>query len=185
MNAAAKSSVLLQLANGAAYVDKETRQWSETHTVKIEALESLVEDANGTPLFVVTNFVSDRERLLKHFGKNAVDLATTKGFKEFMTGKKAIGLAHPAALGHGVDGLQDVTNMIVFFGLTWDLELYDQVTARIGPVRQFQSGHDRAVFIYHILAKNTLEELVLDRLQSKRTVQDILLNALRARKETL
>ncbi len=182
-NAAAKSNVLLQIANGAAYVDKDTREWKEVHTAKIDALESLKEELNGAPMFVVTNFVSDRQRILKHFGSDAVDLATDKGFKLFMAGKKPIGIAHPAALGHGVDGLQDVTNILVFFGLTWDLEMYDQVGARVGPVRQFQSGHDRPVYTYHIIAKNTIDELVLERLTSKRKVQDILMDALKARKQ--
>lgn len=175
-NAAAKSSNLLQLANGAVYVNKETREWEEIHTAKIEALESLVEESNGVPLFVVTNFASDRQRLLKHFPE-AVDLATDKGFKAFLTGKKLIGLAHPGSLGHGVDGLQYVTNVMVFFGMNWDLELHDQIAGRIGPTRQFQAGFDRNVFMHYIIAENTIDELVLERLSTKRSVQDILLEA--------
>lgn len=180
-NAAAKSNVLLQFTNGAAYVDKETREWEEIHTVKLEALESLVEESNGMPVLVGYNFVSDRQRILKYFGKDAVDISVDKGFKEFLKGKVPIGIAHPASMGHGVDGLQDVTNIIAHFGLNWDLELYDQLNGRIGPTRQFQSGHDRLVFIHHIIAKDTIDELVVERLSSKRKVQDILLGAMKAR----
>lgn len=179
-NAASKSGKLLQLANGAAYVG-ETKEWKEVHTVKLEAVESLVEECNSTPLFLVTNFVSDRERLLKNFSE-AVDLATDKGFKTFLKGNKMIGLAHPGSLGHGVDGLQYVTNIMAFFGMNWDLELYEQVSGRIGPTRQMQAGFDRNVFVHHIIARNTIDEDVLDRLKTKYSVQDALLNAMKRRK---
>jgi SNF2 family DNA or RNA helicase len=181
-NAAAKSGKLSQICNGAAYVNIDSREWKEIHTAKIEALESLIEESNGMPIMVSYNFVSDRERLLKHFGKDAVDLATEKGFKDFLTGKFSIGIAHPASMAHGVDGLQYVTNIIAHFGIGWDLELYDQINGRVGPTRQLQAGFDRPAFVYHIIAKNTIDELVLERLTSKRKVQDILLEALKARK---
>ena len=180
-NAASKSGKLLQVCQGAAYID-DAHNYEEIHDEKIQALESLVEESNGMPIFVVTNFVSDRMRLLKHFPK-AVDLATTPGFNKFLTGTVPIGLAHGASLGHGVDGLQYVTNLICFFGIGWDLELYDQITGRIGPTRQLQAGFDRPVFIHHIIARNTIDELVLERLQTKRSVQDVLLTALKKRSE--
>jgi SNF2 family DNA or RNA helicase len=180
-NAASKSSKLLQITNGAAYVDKDTRKWEKIHDAKIEALESIVEESDGMPILVAYNFVSDRDRLLKHFGKASVDLATTDGFKTFMKGNATIGLAHPASMGHGVDGLQNVTNIMVHFGLGWDLELHDQIQGRIGPTRQLQAGFDRNVFIHYILARGTIDELVLERLTSKRKVQDILMDALRVR----
>lgn len=177
-NAAAKSGNLLQLAAGAIYVDKETREWEEVHKTKLEALESLSEESNEAPILVVINFVSDRERILKYF-PSAVDLATDKGYKEFLTGKVSLGIAHPASLGHGVDGLQYVTNIIAYFGFNWDLELHDQILGRVGPTRQYQAGFDRNVFVHYIMARNTLDEAVFERWNSKRNVQDILLDAMK------
>jgi SNF2 family DNA or RNA helicase len=86
-------------------------------------------------------------------------------------------LVHPASAGHGLN-LQDGGNILVFFGLNWNLEQRLQVIERIGPVRQLQAGHDRPVFIYNILAKDTIDELVLDRVETKREVQDLLLEAM-------
>jgi SNF2 family DNA or RNA helicase len=98
-----------------------------------------------------------------------------------MRGKVPYGLAHPASMGHGIDGLQDVTNIITFFGHNWNLEQYDQIIGRIGPMRQFQSGHNRLVFINHIIARDTVDELVMARRETKRTVQDLLLEAMKRR----
>jgi hypothetical protein len=178
-NAASKSTKCLQLANGFCFtgVDKE---WKEVHSAKLDALEDIVEEYNGNPIVVGYNFVPDKTRIMKRFPK-AVDLSTTKGLKEFRTGHVAIGVAHPASLGHGVDGLQDVTSDIVFYSHGWDLELYDQLCGRIGPTRQMQSGNNKRVFIHHILARGTLDEAVLERRKSKRSVQDALLAAMRAK----
>jgi hypothetical protein len=85
-----------------------------------------------------------------------------------------IGIAHPASMGHGIDGLQDVTNICAFFGHWWNLEEYLQFIERIGPVRQKQSGHNRPVYVYPILAKDTVDEDVMYRRESKREVQDVL-----------
>ena len=83
---------------------------------------------------------------------------------------------HAASAGHG-NNFQDGGNIIVFYGLDWDLELYEQVSERIGPVRQLQSGYDRNVFVYHILARNTIDEVKLKRLETKRSVQELLIEA--------
>lgn len=176
-NAASRTNKCLQLSNGAAYVNDEGK-WEEVHTEKLQALESIVNEANGMPVLVSYNFVSDKERLLRAFPK-AVDLATKEGMKQFKAGKSPIGIGHPASIGHGVDGLQDVTNILVVFGMGWDLELYDQFLGRIGPIRQFQSGHKRPVYVYHILARDTMDEVVLERLEKKRPVQDLLLEAMK------
>ena len=90
-------------------------------------------------------------------------------------------LAHPASLGHGVDGLQDRCNQVVFFGSDWNLETHDQIIERIGPTRQAQSGHDREVFVHYILAADTVDEIVYDRRSNKRSVQDALLDAMKKR----
>lgn len=186
--AAAKTQKLLQLASGAVYVEPEVetdanpraKKYVVVHDAKLEALESVIEEAAGMPILCGYEFRSDRERILKSF-PGAADLATDAGMKAFRAGKVPLGLAHPASLGHGVDGLQDVTNILAFFGHNWDLELYLQLLGRIGPVRQMQSGHKRPVFVYPIIARDTVDEDVIERRKSKTTVQQALMNAMKRR----
>lgn len=184
-NAAARTQKCLQFANGAAYVghadDPGARKWVTVHDEKLDALDSIVSEAGGMPMMVSYEFKSDRERILKAFPK-AVDISTAEGEQKFRSGRAPLGLAHPASMGHGVEGLQDVTNIITHFGHNWNLELYDQINGRIGPVRQFQSGHERAVRHNHIIARGTVDELVMARRESKRSVQDILKEALKVRR---
>lgn len=188
-NAAARTQKLLQFANGAAYLNPEVdsdghakaKEWRVVHNEKIEALRSCMEEAGGMPMLVSYEFKSDLARILQEFGDKAVNLSTQSGFDQFMRGKTPLGLAHPQSMGHGVDGLQDVTNIITHFGHNWNLELYDQINARIGPVRQFQSGYKRPVFINHIVARGTVDEDVMARRDNKRNVQDILLEAMKRR----
>jgi SNF2 family DNA or RNA helicase len=85
---------------------------------------------------------------------------------------------HPASAGHGLN-LQDGGNIVAFFGLWWDLEQHQQVIERIGPVRQLQSGYDRPVFIHYIVAEDTEDERVMLRLQTKRSVQDLFMEAMK------
>jgi len=185
--AAARTQKCLQLANGAAYIgsasDPGERKWVAVHDTKLEALDSCVAEAGGMPMLVSYEFKSDKARILAAFGKQAVDISTDDGMAQFKKGDTAIGLAHPKSMGHGIEGLQDVTNIITFFGHNWDLELYDQIIGRIGPVRQLQSGHDRAVFVNHIIARDTVDELVMARRETKRTIQDILIEATKRRKK--
>lgn len=181
MNAAAKTNKCLQLANGAAYVRPGQPEYVEVHDAKIQALEDIIEEAAGMPVLVAYNFVSDRERLLRAF-KTARHLdKNPQTIREWNAGKIPILLAHPASAGHGLN-LQDGGNILVFFGLNWNLEEHLQIIERIGPMRQIQSGHNRPMFIYNIIARDTLDDLVLERLKSKRSVQDILLDALNRRK---
>lgn len=187
-SAAARTQKCLQLANGAAYVNPEvgseedprSKEWKIVHDAKLEALESLVENANGMPQIVSYEFKSDAMRIMRAF-PGSVMLATDSGWDTFMKGKTAIGLAHPKSLGHGTDGLQDVTNIITHFGHNWDLELYSQINERAGPVRQMQAGLDRPMFINHIIARNTVDEMVMARRETKRTVQEILMEAVKRR----
>lgn len=185
--AAARTQKCLQLANGAAYVGDPLapgeRKWVPVHTEKLEALESLLEEAGGMPLLVSYEFKSDLARILAWFKGKAVDIGTAKGMEQFRAGKALIGCGHPASVGHGVDGLQDVTNIGVFFGHNWNLETYLQFIERIGPVRQAQSGHKRPVYLYHIVARGTVDELVMSRRETKRDVQDILMEALKCRND--
>lgn len=131
---------------------------------------------------VAYHFRSDLARILRAFPR-AVDLSTREGMARFREGKSPIGLAHPASLGHGIDGLQDVTNILAFFGHNWNLEERQQIIERIGPVRQKQSGHKRPVFIYNIIARDTVDDLVLARVASKRGVQDLLMEAVNRRRK--
>jgi hypothetical protein len=184
--AAARTMKCLQLANGAVYVDPsvqtdndpKAKQWRAVHDAKLEALDSIIEEANGAAVIVSYEFRSDLARILKAY-PGAVDLSTTAGMNKFKAGKALIGLGHPQSIGHGVDGLQDVCNTIIFFGHNWNLETYDQIIGRIGPVRQMQAGLNRPVFIYHIVASGTVDELVMERREGKRDVQDILLDAMK------
>jgi SNF2 family DNA or RNA helicase len=188
-SAAARTQKCLQLCNGAIYVDplvegEESRgpkEWKEVHDVKLEALKSIVEEANGSPVLVAYHFKSDLARLIKAFPKARV-LSDPVQLREFKTGKYEVGFGHPASMGHGVDGLQDHCHRIAFFGHWWDMDQRDQIIGRVGPVRQFQAGHKRPVYVYDIIARDTVDELVLARHESKRSVQDILLSAMKGRR---
>jgi hypothetical protein len=184
--AAARTQKCLQLASGSVWVNPdvnmpdEKRQWRETHDVKLDALESCFENANGTPQIVSYEFVPEAERILKRF-PGGVRLSTPEGFKAFLTGKVPYGLAHPKSMGHGVDGLQEVTNIITHFSHNWDLEKYDQINGRVGPVRQFQIGNLQPCIINRIVANDTVDEAVIARRDGKGTVQDELMDYMKQR----
>ncbi len=173
-NEAALCNKCLQVANGAVYLSYP--QWKAVHDEKLDALESIREEAGGMPLLVAYQFKSDVARIKERF-KDSVILSDPKGFKAFMAGDAAMGLAHPASMGHGIDGLQNVTNILVRFGRGWDLEQQDQMLGRIGPVRQAQAGHDREVRVYDIVTQGTIDVDVVDRHITKASVQDALLAA--------
>jgi SNF2 family DNA or RNA helicase len=183
-NAAALTQKCLQLANGAVIVRDDTQKppvkfVQHIHDEKIEALESIIEESNG-PVLVAYNFVSDKERITKHFGKDVADLSTKAGMALFKAGNARIGVAHPRSVGHGVDGLQDVTNVLIRFGHDWNLEERMQMVERIGPTRQAQSGHKRPVLIYDLIAEDTVDETVLERHKSKRDIQDLLMQSMKS-----
>lgn len=191
VHAAARSQKLLQLANGAVYVDPaveddshpQARFTKDIHDAKIQALESIVEESAGMPVLVACSFKSDFKRLLKAFPKGCV-LTSDNGVElmpKWNRGEIPIMFAHPKSAGHGLN-LQDGGNILVYFGMDWNLENRLQIMERLGPTRQLQAGHDRPVFIYNILARDTLDELVLARVETKREVQDILKEAMARRK---
>ena len=177
--AAARTIKCLQLANGAAYVD-DKGTWSEVHDAKIQALDSIVEEAAGAPVMVAYHFKSDLERLQKAFPFGRALDADPKTLRDWNKGKIRLLFAHPASAGHGLN-LQDGGNILVFFGHWWDLEQFQQIIERIGPTRQAQAGHDRPVFIHHIVALDTVDEIVMARRETKREVQDLLLEAMKRR----
>lgn len=179
-NSAVKSSKLLQIANGAAFVDE--KEWAPIHNLKLEALESVVSEANGMPVLVQYHFTPDRERILKHFKQARFLDADPKTIDRWNAGGIQMLVAHGASAGHGLS-LQDGGNILSRFGLGWSLEEHLQIIERIGPMRQKQSGYDRPVFDYPIIARGTLDEVVHERLGTKCSVQDALLKALERRKE--
>lgn len=178
-NAAAKTQKCLQLANGAIYID-ESANFSEVHDAKMQALESIIEESNGMPVLVAYHFKSDLARLLKRFPQAKHLDKNPQTIADWNAGKIPVLFAHPASAGHGLN-LQDGGNILAFFAHNWNLEEYQQIIERIGPTRQAQAGHNRPVFIYHIVANDTLDEVVMARRDSKREVQDLLMEAMKFR----
>lgn len=175
--AATKTMKCLQLANGAVYVD-EHGAWEAIHDAKLDALESVIEEANGAPVLVAYHFKSDLARLQKRFRSGRVLDTDPKTIRDWNAGKIPVLFAHPASAGHGIS-LQDGGNIIAFFSLNWNLEERLQIIERIGPARQAQSGHDRPVFIHNIIAKETVDELVLQRMAGKKEIVDLVMEAMR------
>lgn len=180
VHAASRTIKCLQLANGAIYLNPERTLWEPIHEAKIEALESVLEEAAGMPVLVAYHFKTDLERLRKAFPMGVVFDDNPETENRWNEGRYPIMFIHPASGGHG-SNLQWGGNILAFYGHWWDLELRQQVIERIGPMRQFQSGLNRLVYIHDIVAENTVDEDVLLRHESKRGVQDILLEAMKRR----
>lgn len=178
VNAAAKSIKLLQLANGAVYY--EEGKHVEVHDEKLEALASIIEEAAGAPVMVAYHFKPDLARLQRAFPKGRVLDKKPQTIDDWNAGRIPILFAHPQSAGHGLN-LQDGGNILVFYSHWWDLEQHDQIIERLGPMRQLQAGHDQWVYIYYIVVRNTMDETVMERRTSKRSVQDLLLDYMRRR----
>lgn len=174
VNAAALSGKLTQMANGAVY--GENRKVLHIHDRKLDALEDLMEAANGKPLLVAYWYEHDLQRIKARF-KNARCIDTTQDIDDWNAGKIPLALIHPASAGHGLN-LQDGGCTIVWFGLTWSLELYQQLNARL-----WRQGQKHTVVIHHIVTKGTHDEDVLRALDNKDTRQSALIDAVRARLE--
>ena len=172
VNAAALSNKLLQMANGAVY--GEDKKVIPIHDRKLNALEDLVEAANGKPLLVAYWYKHDLQRIKARF-KNARCIDTAKDIDDWNAGKIPLALIHPASAGHGLN-LQDGGCTIVWFGLTWSLELYQQLNARL-----WRQGQKHTVVIHHIVTKGTHDEDVMRALENKDTRQSALIEAVRAR----
>ncbi|MDF7671136.1 DEAD/DEAH box helicase [Orbaceae bacterium ESL0721] len=178
-NAASKTIKCLQFANGALYIDSYN-SFTEVHDLKIQALESIISESNGMPVLVAYHFKHDEVRLLKAFKQARVLDNNPQTIKDWNNGKIPILLAHPDSAGHGLN-LQDGGNILVYFAHWWNLESSDQILERIGPTRQAQSGYNRPVFIYEIIAKGTVDEDVIARKKTKRNIQDILRESMKRR----
>lgn len=177
VNAAVLTGKCHQFANGALYHEDKSA-WTLVHDAKIEALQSIVEEAAGAPVLVGYNFVSDKERILKAFGSAVRDLGTDAGMDAALRGEGQVWVGHPASMGHGVDGLQHHCNIVALFSLTWNLEHYMQLIERVGPMRQKQAGFNRPVTVHRIITKGTIDETIRERITSKRTVQEVMLEAM-------
>ena len=170
-NAAALTNKLSQLANGAIYDD--AKHIIEFHSRKLDALEDIIESANGNPLLVAYWFRHDLERIAKRF--EVREIKTPKDITDWNAGKIPVALIHPASAGHGLN-LQSGGSTLVWFGLTWSLELYQQTNARLW--RQGQTSG--TVVIQHIIAKGTIDERVLRALSQKELTQNALIDAVKA-----
>ena len=170
-NAAALTNKLSQLANGAIYDDE--KNIIEIHSRKLDALEDIIESANGNPILVAYWFKHDLERIRKRF--DVREIKTSKDITDWNAGKIPVALIHPASAGHGLN-LQSGGSTLVWFGLTWSLELYQQTNARLW--RQGQTAG--TVVIQHIIAKGTIDERVLKALSKKELTQNALIDAVKA-----
>ena len=171
VNAASLTGKLLQMANGAVY--DENHKVVHIHDRKLDALEDLIESANGKPILVAYWYKHDRERILARF--DARDIDTSKDISDWNDGKIPVALIHPASAGHGLN-LQDGGSTIIWFGLTWSLELYQQLNARL-----WRQGQKNTVVIEHIITAGTVDEDVMNALEKKDMSQSALMEAVKAR----
>lgn len=172
-NAATKLGKLLQFASGAAY-DDTGKTWMLIHDAKIDALRSVVNEANGAPVLVAYQFRHELERILKAFPQARELDKNPQTIRDWNAGKIPMLVAHPASCGHGLN-LQDGGNILCFFGLGFNYEFFAQIIERIGPTRQAQSGHPRPVFVYYIVARKTADLTVLSALRRKEKIMDFIL----------
>ncbi|HBE2210320.1 DEAD/DEAH box helicase, partial [Enterococcus faecalis] len=174
-NAATLSNKLLQLSNGAVY--DENGDGREIHQEKLNALERVIEDAQGQSVLVFYQYQHDLERIQARF-KQAKALNVSDGdIEKWNEGKIPLLLAHPQSAGHGLN-LQKGGHIIVWFGLTWSLEFYQQANARLD-----RQGQTQPVIIHHLVTKGTIDEQVIKALQAKEQGQSALMAAVKAKIE--
>lgn len=175
-NAASLSNKLLQMSNGAVY--DENGEARIIHSRKLEMLEDLIETANGQPVLIAYWFKHDKARIMKYLtplGYKPRDLKESGDMKLWCEGKLPVALIHPASAGHGLN-IQAGGHILIWFGLTWSLELYQQTNARL-----WRQGQTETVTIHHIVTKDTVDENVLSALASKDATQEKLIATVKAR----
>ncbi len=175
-NAASLSNKLLQMSNGAVY--DENGNVRPIHQRKLEMLEDLIEAANGQPVLVAYWFRHDKARIqeyLKGIGCETREIKESKDIQDWNAGKIPVALIHPASAGHGLN-IQDGGHILIWFGLTWSLELYMQANARL-----WRQGQKNTVTIHHIITKGTVDEDVMAALEAKDVTQEKLIAAVKAR----
>ena len=171
VNAAALSNKLIQMANGAVY--NENGDTKQIHTRKLDALDDLIEASVGKPILVFYNFKHDKDRISKRF--DVREIKTEQDIRDWNSGKIPVALAHPASAGHGLN-LQSGGSTVVWFGLNWSLELYQQANARL-----YRQGQKETVVIHHIVTKATIDERVMRALENKDKGQAALIDAVKAK----
>lgn len=175
VNAAVLSGKLLQMANGAVY-DSENKTHI-IHDKKLDALEDLIEGANGKPVLVAYWFKHDLERIKNRFPVRQIK--ASKDIEDWNDGNIPIAVIHPASAGHGLN-LQSGGSTLIWFGLTWSLELYQQTNARL-----YRQGQNETVIIHHIITKGTIDEDVMTALTRKEETQASLIDAVKAKLEVM
>lgn len=174
VNAAALSNKLLQFANGAIY--DEERNVFPIHDIKLEALKEIIEDSNGQSVLVAWTYQFDRDRIMDYLKKyKPRELKTNKDIEDWNAGRIQVMLAHPASAGHGLN-LQAGGNIIVWFGQTWSLELYQQFNARL-----YRQGQQKGVIVHHLIMKGTHDEDVIQALKAKDRKQNALMDSIKAK----
>lgn len=171
VNAAALSGKLLQMANGAVY--NEEKEVIHIHDRKLDALEDLIEGANGKPVLVAYWYNHDLQRIKQRFSVR--EIKTSQDIKDWNNGDIPVAVIHPASAGHGLN-IQFGGSTIIWFGLTWSLELYQQTNARL-----WRQGQNDTVVIHHIIAKDTIDEDVMKALCKKEKIQSALIDSVKAR----
>ena len=174
-NAASLSNKLLQMSNGAVY--DENKEARFIHSRKLDMLEDLIEAANGQPVLIAYWFKHDRTRIIEHLtaaGYEIRDIRSSEDIELWNSGSIPVALIHPASAGHGLN-IQSGGHILIWFGLTWSLELYQQTNARL-----WRQGQQETVTIHHIVTKNTVDEDVLAALASKDVTQEKLIAAVKA-----
>ena len=173
-NAGVLAGKLTQFTSGAIY--KEDKSCTIVHEVKLQALEDLVEASNGQPILIFYNFQHDKVRIKEQLKSYDIrEIKSEKDIDDWNAGKVEILLAHPAAMGHGLN-MQDGGHIIVWYSLTWDLELYQQANARL-----HRQGQKKSVLIHHLIAKGTIDEDIIKKLTDKAAQQNDLIEAVKAR----
>lgn len=175
-NAASLNNKLCQMSNGAIYDDD--KNIIDIHDRKLDALEDIIESANGKPILVAYWFKHDAERIKARF--QVREIKTSKDITDWNSGKIPVAIIHPASAGHGLN-LQQGGNHLVWLGLTWSLELYQQTNGRL--FRQGQKSE--TVVIQHIVTKGTVDERILRALETKDKTQTALMTAVKAELEKL
>ena len=181
-NQASLTNKALQFSNGAVYPVANLPMWEEIHDLKLEALEEILDESQGSPVLCAYAYRSDAERIMSYFKDikpiNLTDCKSEKSLIDAMdawkSGECRLMIGHPASMGHGIDGLQDTGHILVWFGLNWSLDLYEQFNARVR-----RQGQGAPVICHRILMQNTLDQAQAMALDDKATTQSALRDAVK------
>ena len=173
-NSAALTNKCLQFSNGAVYPVAGMPLWEPVHDAKLDALEEIIDEAQGSPVLCAYAYRSDAERIMQRFKSlDPINLtecksegSLTAAMARWKSGQCALMIGHPASMGHGIDGLQHAGRTLVWFGLNWSLDLYEQFNARVR-----RQGQGASVVCHHIMCRDTLDQAQAIALNDKATTQ--------------